>query len=316
MKLKKIQQVVYEYGDEYNLQKLLYKSKEPILIRIKDFTDQFTLDFFIKNSSGQTTYSTFENEQCINHQTGDLKTLLDEIKHNKAHRIFGHYYPRRFTEEIEKHVPLWQTIPFRPRFCSKYVKCLLFFCGKGSNTQIHYDREHPCILHLCLSGKKEMLLFTKEQNKHLYKVPFVGDSLIDFSLPRETIAKQFPETNKAEGYEVILEKGDMLFMPRNCWHYTRYHDASAAASYVFYPNKFMQFYGYFTGFFYVGYKEATGFRVNNWPLFKKLDQTYPFATGQKKFFLKILEVSLYIFLLPCISILAYISAKLRPRKFY
>ena len=316
MRLKKIQEVVYTYGDEYQLQKLLYKSKEPILIKIKDFTDQFTIDYFIKNSKGLTTYSTFANDKCIAHQEGDIKKSLDEIKQNISHRIFGHYYQQCFTEEIEKHVPLWQTIPFRPRLFSQHVKCSFFFGGKGSHTQIHYDREHPSILHLCLSGKKEMLLFTKEQNEHLYKVPFVGDSLIDFSLPKETIAKKFPKMDKAEGYEVMLEKGDMLFIPRNCWHYTRYHDASAATSYVFYPNKFLHLYGYFTGYFYIGYKERTGFRVSEWPLFKKLDQSYPFATGPKKLFLKILAASLYIFLLPSISITAYFSAKYRPRKFY
>lgn len=99
---------------------------------------------------------------------------------------------------------------------------------------MHYDREHCSNLHVCLSGKKRFLLFTQDQSEALYKLPFVSDTLIDFSSPLEEINKQYPRTKQAEGYKVTLEKGDMLFMPRNCWHYTEYLEPSSSACYIFF----------------------------------------------------------------------------------
>ncbi|KTD79255.1 cupin-like domain-containing protein [Legionella waltersii] len=316
MIINKVPEVIYEFGNEKKIKRLLYKSKEPILLKMVNFTDKFSIDFFIEQSRGLTTYSVFDNSQFVEHKTGDITSVLKDIKNNKPYRIFGQYYPRWMCEEVEKQVPLWQDIPFRPRFCNKMVKTLFFLGGKGSNTGMHYDREYPSILHLCLSGKKRLLLFTKKQNDFLYKTPFVGDSLIDFSKPIEEIYKQFPNLKKAQGYEVVLEKGDMLFMPKKCWHYTEYIDASAAATYVFYPNKLDQLYGSFTGLFYLGYKENSGFQICNWPFFKKFDLLYARSSGVNKFFLKVVEKILFIFLLPAVSVSAYISHKIRPRKCY
>src|SRR2546430_9972275 len=44
--------LLYNYGDEEILQKVLFKSKEPLLIRIKEFPNTFTLDYFINKHQG------------------------------------------------------------------------------------------------------------------------------------------------------------------------------------------------------------------------------------------------------------------------
>jgi hypothetical protein len=314
MKIKKIKTIEYYYGEEEQIKQCVYQSNEPILIKIKNFTDKFSLDYFAERITGKTTYSIFENNNCVGHQTDDFSTVLSQIKENKPYRIFGQHASEEFSSEIKRHVPLWQAIPFRPRFFKKTTAVIYFFGGKDSNTEMHFDREHCCNFHLCLSGKKEMLLFTKEQNDRIYKLPFIGDSLIDFSQPLSALEQKFPRIKQAEGYKVILERGDMLFMPRNCWHFTKYLDASSAAGYVFYPKKFLQFYGFFTGFFFLGYKDASGFGVSKWPIFDRFSKSYALATGKTKYFLKTIETILFLFMFLPISILRAIVYGIKMHK--
>ncbi|KGP62618.1 cupin [Legionella norrlandica] len=316
MKFKKIRTIIYHYGDEELLKRILYQSKEPILIKIPNFTSQFSLNYFEQLTQAKTTYCVFENKQCVGFYAGNFAEVITQIKNNNPIRIFGQIFSRERSKDIEQHIPLWQKIPLRPRYFRETKKVTYFFGGKGAVTEIHFDREQCCNLHLCLSGKKSVLLFTEEQNDKLYKLPFVGDSLIDFTQPMDVLCQQFPKLNHAEGYQVQLEKGDMLFMPRNCWHYTEYLDASAAATYVFYPQKILQFYGYFTGNFFLGYKEESGFKIYKWPFFEKFNQNYAFSSGNKKFVFKLIEAALYLIMLPTVSLLNIISHKIKPRRVF
>lgn len=304
----------YHYGEEEKIQQLIYTSKEPLLIKIKNFTDQFSLDYFEKHIHASTTYRIVENDRLMSLQEGDFSTIISQIKKNKPYRIFGHLLSIPESVEIEKHVPLWQKIPLRPRYFNRNFKVAYFFGGKGAHSYMHFDREHCCNLHLCLSGKKELLLFTENQSDCIYKLPFISNSLIDFSQPLNTLHKDFPRLNQAEGYNVFLEKGDMLFMPKNCWHYTKYLDAASSATYAFYPKKILHWYGYFTGYFFLGYSGLLGLQISEWPLVKKFSQSYAVSTGSKKYFFKLIEAVAFVFLLPIISLGSLILLKLKPRR--
>ncbi|KTD20342.1 cupin-like domain-containing protein [Legionella londiniensis] len=314
MKIKKIKTIIYGYSEERLIKNILYHSKEPILLKIPQFTDTFSLEYFERFNTIQTTYCTYLNNKLINFRTGNFAEVISQIKNNEPHRIFAEMFSSNITSEIEKHVPLWQIIPFRPRYFNEKIKMTFYFGGANTNTPLHYDREHTCNLHLCLSGKKRLLLFTKEQNKYLYKLPFFGDSLIDFSEPDDLLLKQYPKLAQAEGYEVILERGDMLFLPRNCWHYTEYLEPSSSATYVFYPNKFFQFLGHFTGHFFLGFKEESGFRLYKWPVFQRFDYMYASSDGKLKYLYTLIEKISYLFLLPIVSILHIIAFKIKPRR--
>ncbi|WP_392537785.1 cupin-like domain-containing protein [Legionella sp. 227] len=316
MKIMDVKTIDYFYGDEENIKNILYKSKEPLLIKIKNFRGNFDLDYFEKHIQADTTYATFENNRRVAHQPADFGTIIAKIKQNMPYRIFGQILTEKQSAEIEKHIPLWQHIPLRPRYFNKTLKVIYFFGGQNTHTYMHYDREHCSNLHVCLSGRKRFLLFTQDQSEALYKLPFVSDSLIDFSRPLEEINQQYPRSKQAQGYRVTLEKGDMLFMPRNCWHYTEYLEPSSSACYIFYPQKILHIYGYFTGYFFLGFKEPTGFLISNWPFVKKFSERYALATGVKKFLMKMIEFIIFPIILPIVSILALIAHKLKPRRVY
>lgn len=312
MKIKAIKKLTYEYGYEQSILPMLYKSKEPILIKIKNFTDKFNLDYFIERFNQQITYSIFENNIQIDERAGDLTSILNEIKNNKPYRIFGICLPLAESSSIESHIPLWKKIPLRPRFFRKDFKVGYYFGGKGAHTEMHYDRKHSCNLHICLSGKKELLLFTQDQSDAIYKVPFISNSLINFGYPLSQINKEFPRLREAEGYRIILEQGDMLFMPRNCWHYTTYMEPSASATYAFYPKKLLHIVGYFTGHFFLGYKNYIG--LAQLPFFQKFSEYYAHASGIKKIGFKCLEKFMLYFLFFPVSIYNIIKGDIRFKK--
>lgn len=132
-------------------------------------------------------------------QHDNFQEVISQIKNNKPYRIFGQLLSRDESAKIEYYVPLWQKIPQRPRFFNEILKVIYFFGGKGAHTEMHFDREHCCNLHLCLSGTKQVLLFTHDQSDFIYKLPFVGNSLIDFGYPLETIENDFPRVKQFYG---------------------------------------------------------------------------------------------------------------------
>lgn len=125
-----VKTIDYFYGDEEKIKNILYKSKEPLLIKIKNFEGNFDLDYFEKHIHADTTYATFENNRRVAHQPADFGTIIAKIKQNMPYRIFGQILTEKQSAEIEKHIPLWQHIPLRPRYFNKTLKVIYFLVAK------------------------------------------------------------------------------------------------------------------------------------------------------------------------------------------
>jgi len=117
-------------------------------------------------------------------------------------------------------------------FVKKYP--MLFVGGETSITHMHFDIDLSNILHTQFSGKKRVLLFPYAEQKKLYRKPFEVLSEADFSNYYKNNGKpdydKFPAVKLAQGYEVILDHGDTLFMPAGCWHHMEYLESGFAMS--------------------------------------------------------------------------------------
>lgn len=117
-------------------------------------------------------------------------------------------------------------------FVKKYP--MLFTGGQTSITHMHFDIDLSHILHTQFIGRKRVLLFPHEEQYKLYRKPFEVLSLADFSNyyldNRTPDYENFPALKYANGYEVILEHGDTLFMPAGYWHHMEYLDSGFAMS--------------------------------------------------------------------------------------
>jgi hypothetical protein len=117
-------------------------------------------------------------------------------------------------------------------FVKKYP--MLFVGGEGSITHMHFDIDMSHILHTQFMGRKRVLLFPYEEKDKLYRKPFEVLSLADFSNYSggngNPDYNAFPALKHANGYEVILDHGDTLFMPAGYWHHMEYIDSGFAMS--------------------------------------------------------------------------------------
>ncbi len=114
-------------------------------------------------------------------------------------------------------------------FVKKYP--MLFVGGQGSITHMHFDIDMSHILHTQFAGKKRVLLFPHEEQYKLYRKPWEVLSLANYAHYNEQFDYEtYPATRLAQGYEVILEHGDTLFMPAGYWHHMEYIEAGFAMS--------------------------------------------------------------------------------------
>ncbi len=114
-------------------------------------------------------------------------------------------------------------------FVKKYP--MLFVGGQGSITHMHFDIDMSHILHTQFMGKKKVLLFPHEEQFKLYRKPWEVLSLANYANYSEHFDyENFPAARLANGYEVILEHGDTLFMPAGYWHHMEYIESGFAMS--------------------------------------------------------------------------------------
>lgn len=103
----------------------------------------------------------------------------------------------------------------------------MFFGCKGSVTQMHFDIDMSHVFHTALYGKKTVTLFPYEQSANLHRYPFTCRSYVDIHKPDY---RRFPGLRNAQGYQVVMEKGDTLFIPSGYWHHVVYDQPGYAVS--------------------------------------------------------------------------------------
>lgn len=110
-----------------------------------------------------------------------------------------------------------------PELGVKFFKKLpvLFVGGEGSKVVMHYDMDLANNFHFNFAGEKKVILYSPEQTKYLYKVPYsiVSMEIIDMDAPDFS---RYPALAKAQGVETVLKHGDALFIPSKWWHFIKY----------------------------------------------------------------------------------------------
>jgi ribosomal protein L16 Arg81 hydroxylase len=132
---------------------------------------------------------------------------------------------------------------------SNFVKRfpLLFVGGAGSITHMHFDIDYPHIFHTQFVGRKRVLLFPYQEASKLYRKPWEVLCLPDYThyhKEGQLDLNTYPAIDKAEGFELILEHGDTMYMPTGYFHHMEYIDSGFAMSLrVLDPNPFKVAHG-------------------------------------------------------------------------
>ncbi len=112
----------------------------------------------------------------------------------------------------------------------KRTRAQIWISGSGSTGPLHYDLSDN--IHALVAGRKRFLLFDYQQQKALYPNPAFSSyptySWIDLDHPD---FDRYPRLREAQGYEVVLEAGEMVFIPTGCWHRVSTPELSIAVNF-------------------------------------------------------------------------------------
>lgn len=111
---------------------------------------------------------------------------------------------------------------------------VLFAGGKGAKVQMHFDIDLADILLCHFGGKKRVLLFSPEQTKYMYHVPYSFSSLFDVDYDNPDYEK-YPALKYLQGEVAELNHGDTLYIPPGYWHYIVYEEIGFSMSLRAFP---------------------------------------------------------------------------------
>lgn len=206
--------------------KKYYKPQKPVLITglTKNWPayTKWKLDY-IQQRAGDQVVPLYDNEPAKDKESvyapvKEMK-LFDYIEILKTQptdlRIF-------FYNILNKMPELLDDFEY-PDIGLKFFKKLpaLFFGGEKSKVFMHYDIDLPDSMHFHFDGDKAVTLFSPEQTKYLYRVPFSIHNVEDIDMDNPDF-KKYPALQYAEGIRAEMKHGDALYMPSGYWHSIRY----------------------------------------------------------------------------------------------
>lgn len=141
----------------------------------------------------------------------------------------------------------------------------IFIGNKDSYTHLHCELSASCGIQL--NGIKKWYLIDPKYSEHLHSIP---DKNNIFRTSAYGFKKNKDKTNMIPHYEIIVEKGDFLFVPPWWWHETlNITDENIMFSYR--PSLFIAPYKTNTNYTLHGIKNSLAFNKMVYPLLTKLN---------------------------------------------
>jgi hypothetical protein len=217
--------------------KMYYNALKPLVI--KNLAQKWpaykkwTLDYFIDIVGDKEVgvYNNIKSDAYTPINTADAYMKFgDYLKKVKA----GPLDLRIFLFNIFQHAPqIVSDFNYPDDLMKGFVKKypMLFVGGQGAITHMHFDIDMSHILHTQFMGRKRVLLFPFDEQYKLYRKPWEVLSMANYAnYSKNFDYANFPAVRLAKGYEVILERGDTLFMPAGYWHHMEYIEGGFAMS--------------------------------------------------------------------------------------
>ncbi|MEO6405922.1 MAG: cupin-like domain-containing protein [Ferruginibacter sp.] len=223
--------------DPLVFKKEYYEKNKPLIItglaKKWPALEKWTWDYFIK-MVGDKEVGVYNNVKS------DSYTPINTAD---AYMKFGEYLEKARSGPLDLRIFLFNIFQHAPQlvndftwpdelmngFVKKYP--MLFVGGQGSITHMHFDIDMSHILHTQFTGKKRVLLFPFEEQYKLYRKPWEVLCMANYANYKDEFDyENFPAVRHANGYEVVLERGDTLFMPAGFWHHMEYIEAGYAMS--------------------------------------------------------------------------------------
>ncbi|RZC35173.1 HSPB1-associated protein 1 [Asbolus verrucosus] len=220
--------------DPHELKYLLLNSKEPILFKNKLDWGLFKWNLedwerLLGNEelNFRCGKNLFTKEPQWERGTTDAKATFKQFvsftkTESQEWMYFDYKYLREWfndIEELKKNIN-WSFFGF-PELSSK--DCTIWIGSKGAHTPCHVDT-YGCNLVSQVYGRKQWILFPSEENLKPTRIPYEESSIyskLNFFSP--TI-EDFEGVGSCR--KIILDPGDVLFVPHRWWHYVENLDTA------------------------------------------------------------------------------------------
>ena len=215
------------------------KNEQPVVM--KNLTegwparDKWSLEYF-EGLAGDLEVKLYDSKPStdskLQHAAETVMPLREYFKRLRA----GEKDLRMFFFQILKEVPSLKDDFKFPDIGLKFFEKLpvMFLAGKGAKVQMHYDIDNADIVLCHFGAKKKIMMFSPEQTKYIYHVPFSYSALFDVDFENPDYEK-YPALHKLQGYEFELNHGEALYIPPGWWHYITYEDISYSVALRAFP---------------------------------------------------------------------------------
>ena len=147
---------------------------------------------------------------------------LEQMLFSQAQKLIcgdqsAHYYVQQQSLYNELRVLMNDVeLPRQLSFGKKNLALNLWFGSTGCFSPLHRDKDENFLVQIL--GRKEISLFAPNQSQFLY--PNIGQKLPHVSKVNllNIEHEKYPLVAKAERFTVLLEPGDVLYIPRFWWH--------------------------------------------------------------------------------------------------
>lgn len=204
------------------------KTNTPIVMQniTKDWPakQKWSLEYF-ESLGGDNDVKIYDSKPSTNYKLQHAAEATMKLRDYFKILLAGENDLRIFFFDMLRQIPSLQNDFSYPDIGLHWFKKLpvMFIAGNRAKVQMHYDIDYADIFLCHFGGKKKVMLFSPDQTKYMYHVPFSFSAYHDVDFENPDYEK-YPALKHLKGQEVILEHGDVLYIPPGWWHYIIYEE--------------------------------------------------------------------------------------------
>ena len=219
------------------------KTQTPVVMQsiTKDWAarEKWSLEYF-ESLGGDNDVKIYDSKPSTDYKLQHAAETTMKLRDYFKILLAGENDLRIFFFDMLRQIPSLQNDFSYPDIGLHWFKKLpvMFIAGNRAKVQMHIDIDYADIFLCHFGGKKKVILFSPDQTKYMYHVPFSFSAYHDVDFENPDYEK-YPALKHLKGQEVILEHGDVLYIPPGWWHYIIYEEIGYSMAIRSFPRDFV-----------------------------------------------------------------------------
>ncbi len=184
----------------------------------------------VEYQGGRSANAGFEREKETHRRTGPFDGFIDAITREEGNDAYITAYNSAANRQAL--APLFEDMGYLDKFLTTdrpAAEGMMWIGPAGTMTSLHHDLTNNFIGQIV--GRKRLLVLPASEVGKLYNDRHVFSRIADLEDP-SLDAAHWPRLPGAHVYEVILEPGEILFMPLAWWHQVQALDFSVTVTWT------------------------------------------------------------------------------------